>query len=100
MKHGEPQESDFVMAETFVKSSLPVEAGTVELHTKLSSHAVQQMQQFQGIGDTLEDVVEQIHQISAKMDARVSQLKAKASKQMPFKNGSHPDLQFGKGKED
>jgi hypothetical protein len=35
------------------------------------------MRWFQGIGDTLEDDVERIHQISAKIEAHVSRMKNK-----------------------
>ena len=36
------------------------------------------MRHFKGIGDTLEDDVERIHQIAAKIEARVSRMKNKA----------------------
>ena len=51
---------------------------TPKIHGLLC-HAVQQMRRFRGIGDTLEDDVERIHQISAKIEARVSRMKNKAN---------------------
>jgi len=35
------------------------------------------MRKYNGIGDTLEDDIEQIHQISAKIESRVSRMKNK-----------------------
>ena len=43
----------------------------------LLMHAVPQMRRLNGIGDTLEDDVERIHQISAKIESRVSRMKNK-----------------------
>jgi len=41
----------------------------------LLSHAALQMRHFLGIGDTLEDDVERIHQISAQIESCVSRMK-------------------------
>ena len=52
----------------------------------LLNHAVTQMRHFQGIGDTLEDDVERIHQISARIESRVSRMKNKAQQAMVHLN--------------
>jgi hypothetical protein len=49
---------------------------TPKIHCLLS-HAIHQMRCFEGIGDTLEDDVEHMHQISARIEARVSRMKDK-----------------------
>jgi hypothetical protein len=81
VKIGELQESDNVMAEknltnlhylwTQAKLSF-----MPKIHGLLS-HAVKQTRHFQGIRDTLEDDVERIHQISAKIESRISRMKNK-----------------------
>jgi hypothetical protein len=81
MKNGEPQENDFVIAEKNLENLhyLWTQAQlnfTPKIHGLLN-HAVEQMRRFQGIGDTLEDDVERIHQISAKIESRVSRMKNK-----------------------
>jgi len=40
-------------------------------------HALEQVQLFQGIGDSLEDDIEHMYQISARIKSRVSQMKNK-----------------------
>jgi hypothetical protein len=49
---------------------------TPKIHGLLS-HAVPQMRHFHGFGDTLEDDVERIHQISAQIESPVSRMKNK-----------------------
>jgi hypothetical protein len=49
---------------------------TPKVHCLLS-HAIHQMRCFEGIGDTLEDDVDHVHQISAHIEARVSRMKDK-----------------------
>jgi hypothetical protein len=49
---------------------------TPKIHCLLA-HAIHQMRCFEGIGDTLEDDVEHMHQISARIEARVSRMKDK-----------------------
>ena len=81
MKHGEPQEEDYRVAEkalqnleyTWKMANLNF---TPKMHCLLV-HAVRQMRFFEGIGDTLEDDVEHMHQISAKIETRVSRMKDK-----------------------
>ena len=82
MKHGETQEEDYMAAEKYLENLhyLWMQANltvTPKVHGLLN-HAVYQMRHFKGIGDTLEDDVERIHQISAKIEARVSRMKNKA----------------------
>jgi hypothetical protein len=43
----------------------------------LLNHAVEQMRIYNGISDTLEDDIEWIHQISAKIESHVSRIKNK-----------------------
>jgi hypothetical protein len=86
MKHGEPQESDYLVAEKYLANLhyLWMQANlnvTPKVHGLLN-HAVTQMRHFQGIGDTLEDDVERIHQISARIESRVSRMKNKAQQAM------------------
>ena len=51
------------------------------------------MRHFQGIGDTLEDDVEQIHQISAKIESRISRMKNKGQQaHIHSKDGSNSKL--------
>jgi hypothetical protein len=81
MKHGKPQESDYVLAEKYLSNlhnlwmqeTLSI---TPKVHGLLN-HAVKQMGHFQGIGDTLEDDVERIHQICARIELHVSRMKNK-----------------------
>jgi hypothetical protein len=79
MKKGESQEDDYELAEKHLSnlrylwtqakwSFMP------KIHGFLS-HAVPQMRLLQGIGDTLEDNVERIHQITAQIESRVSRMK-------------------------
>jgi len=49
---------------------------TPKLHSTVE-HSLDHMRRFNGIGDMLEDDVEHIHQIAAKIEARVSQMKNK-----------------------
>jgi hypothetical protein len=81
MKNSEPQESDYATAKKNL-TNLPYLwtqaklSFTPKIHGLLS-RAVKQMRRFQGIGDTLEDDVERIHQISAKNESRISRTKNK-----------------------
>ena len=81
MKQGEPQENDFQLADAYLVNLhyLWTQANlsfTPKIHCLLN-HAVEQMRKYSGIGDTLEDDVERIHQISAKIESRVSRMKNK-----------------------
>jgi hypothetical protein len=49
---------------------------TPKVHSLLV-HALEQVQLFQGIGDTLEDDIKHMHQISARIESRVSRKKIK-----------------------
>ncbi len=37
----------------------------------LLNHSIQQMKAFQGIGDTMEDDVEMMHQVAVRIESRV-----------------------------
>jgi hypothetical protein len=81
MKKGEPLEEDYELAEKHLNNLyyLWTQAKlsfTPKIHGLLS-HAVPQMRRLNGIGDTLEDDVERIHQISAQIESRVSRMKNK-----------------------
>ncbi len=81
MKNGEPQEGDYVVAKKHLRNLhyLWTQAKlyfTPKIQGFLS-HAVLQMRHFQGIGDTIEDDVDCIHQISAQIESHVSRMKNK-----------------------
>jgi len=81
MKNGEPQQQHFDKADLHLtnlnklweKASLSI---TPKMHTLLY-HSVEQMKTFQGIGDTMEDDVEMMHQVAARIESRVSRMKNK-----------------------
>jgi hypothetical protein len=50
---------------------------TPKMHSVLV-HALEQMRECQGMGDMLEDDVEQTHQLAAKIEAWISRMKDKA----------------------
>ena len=79
MKHGEPKEEDYTMAETAVDNLeyLWGAAGlskTTKFHGGID-HAVKLMRRLQGYGDMLEDDVELAHQTGSRFDARINRLK-------------------------
>ena len=81
MKNGEPQQEHFDKADAHLsnlqklwqKASLSI---TPKMHTLLN-HSVHQMKAFEGIGDTMEDDVEMMHQVAARIESRVSRMKNK-----------------------
>jgi hypothetical protein len=81
MKNGEPQESDYIVAEDnlvnlhYLWTQVQLNF-TPKIH-RLLCHSVKQMRRFQGIGDTLEDDVERIHQVSAQIESCISRMKNK-----------------------
>jgi hypothetical protein len=82
LKNQVPEEQDFVILEKALNSLdyLWKVAGlsyTPKVHSALV-HALDQMKEFQGIGDMLEDNTEHIHQIAARMESRTSGMKNKA----------------------
>jgi hypothetical protein len=81
IKNGIPQHSHFEAAEKHLENLFKLwdEAClsfTPKVHSLLS-HALEQMKRLGGIGDTLEDDIEHMHQISARLEARVSRMKNK-----------------------
>jgi len=81
MKCGEPTENDYQVVEECLAKihELWVLAGlnfTPKMHSMLN-HGPEQMRRFGGIGDTLEDDVEHLHQMSARIESRVSRMKNK-----------------------
>ncbi len=81
MKYGEPDEEDFNVLEKALQNLdfLWKRAGlsyTPKMHSVLV-HALEQIRECQGIGDMLEDDVEHIHQIAAKIEVRTSRMKDK-----------------------
>ena len=81
MKNGEPQAEDYEIAEKALTNlaylwKMANMSFTPKIHCLLA-HAIHQMRCFEGIGDTLEDDVEHMHQISARIEARVSRMKDK-----------------------
>jgi len=81
MKYGEPNEEDFAVLEKALQNLdfLWKSAGlsyTPKVHGVLV-HALDQIKECQGIGDMLEDDVEHIHQIAAKIEARITRMKDK-----------------------
>ncbi len=81
MKNQVPEEDDYTTLEKALNNLdyLWKVAGlsyTPKVHSVLV-HALDQMKEFQGIGDMLEDDVEHIHQIAARIESR-SRMKNKA----------------------
>jgi hypothetical protein len=81
LKNGEPQEDDYVIAEKALKNleylwKMANLSFTPKIHCLLV-HATHQMRHLEGFGDPLEDDVEHMHQISVRIEARVSQMKDK-----------------------
>jgi hypothetical protein len=81
-KTGEPTLEDYEIVEASVANLnyLWTQAHlnfTPKLHSTLE-HSLDHMRRFNGIGDMLEDDVEHIHQIAAKIEARVSRMKNKS----------------------
>jgi hypothetical protein len=82
IKFHEPEEEDYVVLEKALQNSdyLWKNAGLSyipKVHSALV-HALEQIREFPGIGDMMEDDVEHIHQLAAKIEARTSRMKDKA----------------------
>ena len=81
LKCGEPTEDDYQVVdkclgkihELWVLAHLNF---TPKMHSLLC-HGLEHMQRFGGIGDTLEDDVEHLHQMSARIESRVTRMKNK-----------------------
>jgi hypothetical protein len=81
LKYQEPDEEDYKILQQALENLdyLWKSAGlsyTPKVHSVLV-HALEQMRECQGIGDMLEDDVEHIHQIAARIEARTSRMKDK-----------------------
>jgi len=81
MKHAEPIEEDYNIAEKALSIleymwKMAKLSFTPKIHCLLVQ-AIHQMRLFEGIGDTLEDDMEHMHRISARIEARVSRMKDK-----------------------
>ena len=81
MRNGEPTETHYEAAENHLQNLFNLwNAANLSFTPKVHSllvHALEQFQLFQGIGDTLEDDIEHMHQISARIESRVSRMKNK-----------------------
>ncbi len=80
-KTGEPTQEDYDIFQASIANLnyLWLQAHlnfTPKLHSTVE-HSLDHMRRFNGIGDMLEDDVEHIHQIAAKIEARVSRMKNK-----------------------
>ena len=82
LKHQKPEEHDYDISTKALYNLdyLWKVAGlshTPKIHSVLV-HALEQMRKSKGIGDMLEDDVEHIHQIAARIESRTSRMKNKA----------------------
>jgi hypothetical protein len=81
MNWGEPQEDDYEVVQKCLSKihelwTLAQLNFTPKMHSLLN-HGVEHMRRFGGIGDTLEDDVEHLHQMAARIESRVSRMKNK-----------------------
>jgi hypothetical protein len=81
MKHGEPIVEDYNIAEKALSIleymwKMAKLSFTPKIHCLLVQ-AIHQMRLFEGIGDTMEDDMEHMHQTSARIEAHVSRMKDK-----------------------
>ncbi len=81
LKNQVPEQHDYLTLEAALKNLdyLWKIAGlnyTPKVHSVLA-HAMDQMKELEGIGDMLEDDVEHIHQIAARIESRTSRMKNK-----------------------
>jgi hypothetical protein len=82
LKNQVPEEDDYTTLEKALNNldylwKIAGLSYTPKVHSVLV-HALDQMKEFQGIGDMLEDDVEHIHQIAARIESRTSRMKNKA----------------------
>jgi hypothetical protein len=78
MRNGEPNEAHYAAAEKHLRTLFKLWSATnlnftPKIHSNLV-HALEQVRYFHGIGDTLEDDIEHMHQISAQIESRVSRM--------------------------
>ena len=81
IKTGQPQQQDFKILEHAISNLNYLWAKarlsfTPKVHSTIE-HSLDHMKRFNGIGNMLEDDVEHIHQIAAKIEAQVSRMKNK-----------------------
>jgi hypothetical protein len=82
LKNQVPEEDDYTTLEKALNNldylwKVARLSYTPKVHSVLV-HALDQMKEFQGIGDMLEDDIEHIHQIAAQIQSRTSRMKNKA----------------------
>jgi hypothetical protein len=81
LKNGEPSEQDYQALEQCIVKlhelwGLAQLSFTPKMHSVLN-HGLEHMRLYDGIGDTLEDDIEHLHQMSARIEARTSRMKNK-----------------------
>jgi ferritin-like protein len=81
MKNGEMKECYHAAGELHLKNLYNLwNTGDLNFMPKahsLLAHALEQAKAFQGVGDTLEDDIEHMHQISARIESYIGQMKNK-----------------------
>jgi hypothetical protein len=88
VEKGEPGEEDYQVLEKCLEKlhelwGLAQLNFTPKMHS-LVKHGPEHMHHFESIGDMLEDDIEHMHQMSARVEARISRMKNKSFS--PFKN--------------
>ncbi len=82
LKHQEPEEHDYdILTKALNNLDYLWKVAGLSYTPKIYSvlvHALEQIRKSKGIGDMLEDAVEHIHQIAARLEARTSRMKNKA----------------------
>ena len=82
LKHQEPEEHDYdILTKALGNLDYLWKVAGLSYTPKIHSvlvHALEQMRKSKGIGDMLEDDVEHIHQIAARIESRTSRMKNKA----------------------
>jgi len=82
LKHKEPTQQDYDVLERSLHNldylwKVAILSYTPKIHSILA-HALEQMKRLEGIGDMLEDDVEHIHQMAARIETRTSRMNNKA----------------------
>jgi hypothetical protein len=82
LKNGEPRDEDYLVLQQCLEKlhelwGLAKLNFTPKMHSLLN-HTPEHMRRFEGLGDTLEDDIEHMHQMSARIEARISRKKNKS----------------------